>query len=151
MVWRLNEACFLLTRKLGSRKAFVPRSPTWSCFVSMSVWTLKFLQIFPQGLLQNYRHLWNKRGFPGGSDGKESACNAGNIRDAGLTSGSARYPGAGQGNPLQYSCLENPTDRRAWWAAFHNVSKSWIWLKWLSRQAWNKSHCKYETVPQRIY
>ena len=46
-------------------------------------------------------------GFPGGSDNKESACNAG---DWALIPGSGRSPGEGNGNPLQYSCLENPTD-----------------------------------------
>jgi len=48
---------------------------------------------------------------PGGSDGKESACNAG---DPGLIPGLGRYPGEGNGNPLQYSFLENPMDREAW-------------------------------------
>ena len=50
-------------------------------------------------------------GFPGGSDGKESACSAG---DLGLIPGLGRFPGEGNGNPLQYSCLENPMDRGAW-------------------------------------
>ena len=50
-------------------------------------------------------------GFPGSSDGKESACNAG---DLGSILGLGRCPGEGNGNPLQYSCLENPTDRAAW-------------------------------------
>ena len=49
----------------------------------------------------------------GGSDCKVSAYNAG---DPGLISGSGRFPGEGNGNPLQYSCLENPMDGRAWWA-----------------------------------
>ena len=49
--------------------------------------------------------------FPGGSDGKASACNAG---DLGLIPGLGRSPGEGNGNPLQYSCLENPTDGGAW-------------------------------------
>ena len=40
-----------------------------------------------------------------------------------------RYPGEGNGNPLQYSCLENPTDRRAWWATVHAVAKSWTQLR----------------------
>ena len=57
----------------------------------------------------------------GGSDGKESACNAG---DPGLISGLGRTPGEGNSNPLQYSCLENPMDRGAWWATVHAVSKS---------------------------
>ena len=60
-------------------------------------------------------------GFPGGSDSKESACNAG---DPSSISGSERFPGDVNGDPLQYSCLENPTDRGAWWAAVHGVPKS---------------------------
>ena len=50
-------------------------------------------------------------GFPGGSDSKESACNAEDQRSV---PGSGRSPGEGNGNPLQYSCLENSIDRRAW-------------------------------------
>ena len=57
---------------------------------------------------------------PGGSDGKEFTCNAG---DQGLIPGSGRSPGEGNGNPFQYSCLENPMDRGAWWATVHGVAK----------------------------
>ena len=64
-------------------------------------------------------------GFPGGSDGKETACNAG---DLGSIPGSGRPPGEGNGNPLQYPCLENPMDRGAWWAAVPGVTKSWTQL-----------------------
>ena len=60
-------------------------------------------------------------GFPGGSEVKASACNVG---DLGLIPGSGRSPGEGNGNPLQYSCLENPTDGGAWWATVHGVVKS---------------------------
>ena len=59
--------------------------------------------------------------FPGGSDGKASACNAG---DLGSTPGLGRSPGEGNGNALQYSRLENPMDRGAWWATVHGVKKS---------------------------
>ena len=62
------------------------------------------------------------RGFPGGSDGKESACNAG---DPDSIPRSGRSPGEGNGNPLQYSCLENPMDRGVWWATVHGVAKTW--------------------------
>ena len=55
------------------------------------------------------------------SDGKTSAYNAG---DPGSISGSGRFPGEGNGNPLQYSCLENPMDRGTWWATVHGVAKS---------------------------
>ena len=60
-------------------------------------------------------------GFPGGSDGKESACNVG---DLGSVPGSGRSPGEGNGNPLQYSCLGNPMDRGAWQAIVHGVTES---------------------------
>ena len=60
-------------------------------------------------------------GFPGGSDGKESVCNAG---DPGSIPESGRSPGKGNGNPLQYSCLENSMDRGVWWATVHRVSES---------------------------
>ena len=59
--------------------------------------------------------------FPGGSDGKESACS---IADSGSIPGSGRYPGEGNGNPLQYSCLENFKDRVAWWGTEDRVAKS---------------------------
>ena len=59
--------------------------------------------------------------FPGGSEVKASACNAG---DLGLIPGSGRSSGKGNGNPLQYSCLENPMDGGAWWATVHGVAKS---------------------------
>ena len=59
--------------------------------------------------------------FPGDSDSKESACNAG---DLGLIPGSGRSPGEGHGNPLQYSCLETFMDRAVWQATVHGVAKS---------------------------
>ena len=67
--------------------------------------------------------------------GKESACNAGDTEDAGLIPGSGRSPGGGHGNPLQYSCLENPMDRGAWRAAVHGVTKSQTQLKRLGIRA----------------
>ena len=60
-------------------------------------------------------------GFPGGSDGKVSDCTAG---DPGSIPGSGISPGGRNGNPLQYSCLENSMDRGAWWATVHGVAKS---------------------------
>ena len=61
-------------------------------------------------------------GFPGGSNGRESVCNAGYL---GLITGSGRSPGEGNGKPLQYSRLENPMDKRACWATVYGVPKSW--------------------------
>ena len=82
-------------------------------------------------------HNWNNflnvfSGFPDGSVGKESACNARDIGDTGSVPGWGWSPGEGHGNPLQYSCL---TDRGAWWATVHRVAKTWAQLKGLGTQA----------------
>ena len=66
--------------------------------------------------------LW---GFPGGSDSKESACNAG---DLGSIPGLGRFSGEGNGYPFQYSCLKNSMDKGVWWATVHGVTKSRTWL-----------------------
>ena len=63
----------------------------------------------------------NYKGFPGGSVGKESACNA---EEPGSIPGLGRSPGEGNGNPFQYSCLENSMDRGAWQATVHGVTES---------------------------
>ena len=68
-----------------------------------------------------YRFGW---GFPQWLSSKESVCNARDSRDLGLISGSGRSPGGRQGNPLQYSWLENPMDREAWKATVHRVAES---------------------------
>ena len=71
--------------------------------------------------LSSLNKLKNSCGLPYSSDGKESACNAG---DPGFILGSGRSPGEGNGNPLQYSCLENSMDGGAWLATVHRVTKS---------------------------
>ena len=73
---------------------------------------------------QKIGHNWatNSLNSPGGSDSKDSACNAG---DLGSISGLGRFPGEEHSNPLQYSCLENSMGRGAWWATVHGVKKSW--------------------------
>ena len=68
-----------------------------------------------------FKSLRHSRGFPSGSDSKESACNA---RDLGSIPESGRSPGERNGNPLQYSCLENSRDRGAWRVTVHGVAKS---------------------------
>ena len=67
-------------------------------------------------------------GFPNGSVGKESVCNARDVGDAGLILRSGRSPEIGNGNPLQYFCLGNHMDRGAWWATVLGVTKSWTGL-----------------------
>ena len=77
---------------------------------------------------------------PSGSDGKETTCNAG---DLGSIPGSGRSPGEGNGNPLQYSCLENPMDRGAWRATVHGVAKS--------RTRLSDFHFRFNTVMYTMY
>ena len=107
-------------------------------------------------------------GLPCWLRNKESACHTGdNVRDAGLIPESGRFPGGRHGNPLQYSCLENPMDREAWQATIHRVRKSQTQLKrlrthtcWLmattpssvqlSTNYWS-SHCVRNTVNSQDY
>ena len=72
---------------------------------------------------------------------KNPPANAGDVRDTESIPGSGRSPGGGYGNPLQYSCLENPMDRGACWATVHEVVKSQTWLKWLGKQAYPWQRC----------
>ena len=72
-----------------------------------------------------YVYLQLIHGLPCWLSSKESACNAGDAGDAGSIPGSGRSPGGGHGNPLQYSCLKNPIDRRAWRATVHRASETW--------------------------
>ena len=65
-----------------------------------------------------------QRGFPGGISSKDSAANARDARDMSLIPGLGRSLGVGNGNPLQYSCLENSMDRGTWWATVHEVAKN---------------------------
>ena len=80
------------------------------------------------GELYNYPICTGHKGFPGGSVVKNPPVNAEDTGDVGLIRGSGRFPGGGNGNQFQYSCWDNPKDRRVWWAAVQGVAKSWTWL-----------------------
>jgi len=82
-------------------------------------WAPKSLQTVIAAM--KLKDAYSLEGFPGGSEVKASACNVG---DLGSIPGSGRFPGEGNGNPLQYSCLENPMDGGAWWATVHGVAKN---------------------------
>ena len=69
--------------------------------------------------------IGNIMGLPRWLSGKESACDAGDIKDVGSIPELGRSPGGGHGNPLQYYCLESPMDREAWQATVYRVRKSW--------------------------
>ena len=92
----------------------------------------------------NIRFSRYGNGFPGGSDGKESACNAG---DPGLIPGWRRSPGEKNSYPLQYSCLENPTDRGAWQTTVHGVTKSWTRLSNLHKHIQSCTFWASQVVP----
>ena len=89
-----------------------------------------FAGIFPSDSLVLssvfYVYTCEYMGSPSGSVGKESACIAAGAEVTSSILGLGKSPGGGLGNPLQYSCLENPMDRGAWRATDHRVSKSWI-------------------------
>ena len=76
-----------------------------------------------------------KYGFIGGVSGKEPACQSKRCKRCGFDPRLGRYPGERKGNPLQYSCLENPMDTGTWRATVHEVTKSRTWLKRLSMHA----------------
>ena len=73
----------------------------------------------------NFGESYLIQSFPGGTVVKNLLASAG---DVGSIPGLGRFPGGGKGNPLQYSCLENPMDRGAWWATVHGVATSWTQL-----------------------
>ena len=84
-------------------------------------WHKKLCTDVYNNCIHNCQKLETRCPLEGGSEDKASACNAG---DLGSIPGLGRSPGEGNGNPLQYSCLENPMDRGAWWATVHGVTKS---------------------------
>ena len=77
---------------------------------------------------------WAHKGFPGGTRGREHTCQCRRYKRHGFGAWVRETPGGGRGNPLQYSCLENPMDGEAWKATVHGITKSWTWLKRLSMQ-----------------
>ena len=75
------------------------------------------------GFFSNLKAVNVYLGLPWWLSSKESAYKAGNLEDVGSIPGSGRFPGGGNGNPLQYSFLENPMDRGAWWPIVHGVAE----------------------------
>ena len=80
-------------------------------------------------------HPWFQRASQVALIVKSLPAKAGDLRDTGLIPGLGKSPGGGNGNPFQHSCLENPRDRGAWWAAVYGVAQSWTQLKRLSMHA----------------
>ena len=101
--------------------------------------SLQHVSVLYSFLLLTSSPLCQDRGFPGGTSGKEPACQCRRLRDTGSIPGFERSPGGGHGTPLQCSCLENPMDRGAWRAAVYRVTQSRTRLKQFSTHT-----CMYE-------
>ena len=122
------EPCIQIRSQLRVSVSFSPISLSVSVYPSASLSLCIFLFLSLSHIHTTTRKLTkilievvsDRWGFPGGSDGKESTCNAG---DPGSIPGLGRSPRGGNGYPLQYSCLENPMDRRAWQAMVDRGSK----------------------------
>ena len=104
-----------------------------SRFPFISFCMVLVLHTFSFNFLKNI-FIHERIGFPGGSVLKKLPANAGDIRDSVSIFGPGRSPGEGNGKSLQYSCLENPMDRGAWWAIVQRVAKSQTRLKQLRMQ-----------------
>ena len=117
LLWLLNYSLVFshyereLTERVNLLFLIINKASSFSC-------SNRYLSAFKES-------FYTDLGFPVGSDGKESACSAG---DPGSIPGWGRSPGEGNGYPLQYSCLENSMDRGAWWATVHGLMKSWAQL-----------------------
>ena len=97
-------------------------------------------------------YVTHLRSIPTVSVVKNPHANAGDARDAGSIPGLGRFPGRGNGNSLQYSCLINSMDRGAWWATVHGLSKSWKWLSnWVHTHTytWNLLRQLISFSPQK--
>ena len=117
-------------RSLGQEDPLEKEMATHSSILAWEIpWTEEPGRLQSMGL-QRVGHDWSDlaaaaAAAAGGSNGKVSACSA---EDPGSIPGLGRSPGEGNGNALQYSCLENSMDREAWWATVHGVAKSWTQL-----------------------
>ena len=131
---------FILKNKQNS--LFLPQvDVTLEIYVEESWIDLKFLLLFltqyPKNDIQLIwlLHLTKARASQVALVVENIPANAGDLTDMGLILESGRSPGGGHSNPIQYSCLENPIERGAWWAIVHRVTHNWTRLKWLSMQS----------------
>ena len=121
---RRKQVVFALYMKHLNKTCFIDLCP----FILNLVYLFGHLNVLSGGFqgikisdfIQSIGH-WDYQGFPGGSDGKESTCSAG---DLGLIPGWGRSPGEKNGYTLQYSCLDNSMNKRTWWITVHGVAKS---------------------------
>ena len=111
-------------------------------FVQKSLWITRWQQEILKPSAEP------SEGFPVGSAGKESSCNAGDTGMHCSIPGLGRSPGVGNGNPLKYPCLENSLGRGAWWDTVHGVVRIWTRLR-KSRALWGLDSCNAQVQPKR--
>ena len=99
--------------------------------------------------LLNMQSIYSAKGFPGGTSSKESSCQCRRCKRRGFDPCLGRSSGEANGNPLQYSCLENPMDRRTWWATVHGTAKSQTQLSDLARMHTYTYSSKVITIPDQ--
>ena len=124
---------FILCRPLLLQPSIFPSIRVFSnesalCIRWSKYWSFSF-SISPSN---EYSGLISFKGFPGAPSGKEPACQCRRLKRHKFDLWVRQSPGEGNGNPLQYSCLENPMDRGTWQATVHGIAKSQTWLKQLS-------------------
>ena len=125
--WRKLKSILLSERSQSEKAKYCVISTIWHSGKGKTVET-KRISGCQRLRVEEVMNRWNIKdswGFPGGSVVKSPPANAGDARSI---PGSGRCPEGGNGNPLQYSCLENPMDRETWWAIVHGVTKSRIQL-----------------------
>ena len=132
VVFRLRDQTYGYRGCVGWEDIIVREFGVNMCTLLFLTWITNKVLLYS---IWNSAECYMAGGFPGGSVGKESACSAG---DLGSIPGSGRSPGAGNGNPVQYDCLRNPMDRRAWQAPVHEIMS---WRDWsdLAQHAWERS------------
>ena len=119
----------------NTSKKFQNIGSLWQPSVEQACWCH-----FPKSGIFKLSVLFFRRNasFPGGTSGREAVCQCRRGQSRGFHPWVGKIPGGGHGNPLWYSCLENPMDRGAWWATGHRIAKSWTQLKQLSMYAYEE-------------
>ena len=124
----MNTSFFLgfFNWRVWGYSAYSSRSVVGICELYISTFNWSCIKnIQEQNLNLPYTNNLPYTSFPGDSDGKKSACNAGAVGDMSSVPGLGRSPGEGNGYPLQYPCLRNSMDRWIWWASVCGITKNW--------------------------
>ena len=129
---RNHLSVWFSTCSIGLHKDPSGTSESLGCVLHLFIMVTQNIFFFAMYDNLLFEITWSLPGLPWWLRGKESTCDTEDIGDLGSILGWGRSPGEGYGNPLQYSCLENPMDKGTWWATVHRITKSQTWLKQMS-------------------